>query len=223
MSPGELWRRIHYLLNRSRLERELQEEMKTHREMKDAAEPRFGNTRRLREEARDVWGWNWWDQIVQDVTFGSRMLRKSPAFTLTAIAILALGVGTNIAAFQLLNILALNPLPVRDPSSLVRFDRRAPGAKSTAFPYPVMDFYAKNNAVLASSMGVARALVTLEFDTSRAVPMQFVTANYFSELGTVPALGRLLDPARDDAPDADAVVVLASSLWPASLRPRSSA
>ena len=84
MSPGELWRRIQYLLNRARMERELQEEMAAHRSMKEDGEPRFGNTVRLQEDARDSWGWAWWDQIVQDVTFGSRMLRKSPAFTLTA-------------------------------------------------------------------------------------------------------------------------------------------
>jgi predicted permease len=213
ISAGELWRRIHYLLNRSRLERELEEEMAVHRAMKDAGEPRFGNAVRLRDEARDVWGWAWWDRIVQDVTFGSRMLRKSPAFTLTAIAILALGVGMNIAAFQILNSLALTPLPVSDPDSLVRFNRRNAHGKSAVFAYPAVDFYATHNTVLTSSMGLMRTLVALESDTSRTVPVQFVTANYLSELGAVPALGRLLDGARDDRPDAEPVVVLRFSLW----------
>jgi hypothetical protein len=88
-------------VNRSRFERELEEEMAAHRAMKDVGEPRFGDTFRLREDARDAWGWAWWDRNVQDVTFGSRMLRKSPAFTLTAIALLAIGVGLNITAFQI--------------------------------------------------------------------------------------------------------------------------
>ena len=212
MSAGELWRRIHYLLNRSRMERELEEEMAAHRALKRAGEPRFGNTRRLQEDARDAWGWAWWDQIVQDVTFGSRMLRKEPAFTLTAIAILALGVGLNIAAFQILNSIALTPLPVTDPDSLVRFNRRSPHGKVTTFAYPAVEFYATHNTVLTSSMGLTRTLVALESDTSRAVPVQFVTANYLSELGAVPALGRLLD-ARDDRPDAEPVVVLKFSVW----------
>ena len=213
MSPGELWRRIHHLLNRSRFDRELEEEMAAHRAMKEPGEPGFGNSLRLRQDARDAWGWAWWDQLVQDVTFGSRMLRKSPAFTLTAIAILAIGVGLNIAAFQILNSIALTPLPVSDPDSLVRFNRRSPQGKSTSFAYPALDFYATHNTVLASSMGIMRTLVALESDTSRAVPVQFVTANYLSELGAVPALGRLLDGARDDEPDAEPVVVLTSSLW----------
>ena len=141
------------------------------------------------------------------------MLRKSPAFTLTAIAILAIGVGMNITGFQILNSLAFRPLPVSDPDSLVRFDRRAPRSRSAAFAYPAFDFYATHNTVLASSMGIMRTLVALDADTSRAVPVQFVTSNYLVELGAVPALGRLLDPARDDKPDAEPVVVLASSLW----------
>jgi predicted permease len=213
MSPGEIWRRIYFLLNRSRLERDLDDEMAAHRAMKQGSEPPFGSPLKLREDSRDVWGWGWWDHLVQDVTFGSRMLRKSPAFTLTAVAILAIGVGLNIGAFQILNSLALSPLPVSDPDSLVRFNRRSPQGKSTSFAYPALHFYATHNSVLASSMGLMRTLVALEHDTSRAVPVQFVTANYLSELGAVPALGRLLDAARDDAPDAEPVVVLAFSLW----------
>jgi predicted permease len=213
ISPAELWRRVHYLVHRSRLQRELEEEMAAHRAMKRTGEPGFGNTLRLREESHDAWGWGWWDSLVQDVTFGSRMLRKSPAFTLTAVAILALGVGMNIGAFQILNSVVLSPLPVRDPDTLVRFNRRAPQSRSTSFAYPAVDFYATHNTVLAASMGMVRTLVALDDDASRRVPMQFVSANYLTEIGGVPALGRLLDGALDDAPDAEPVVVLTSSLW----------
>ena len=213
ISPGELWRRVYYLLHRSRLDRELDEEMAAHRAMKDAGEVPFGNTRRLREEAAEAWGWGWWDQLRQDFTFGARMLRKSPAFTLTAIAILAIGVGMNIGAFQILNSVALSPLPVRDPDTLVRFSRRSPQGSSSSFSYPAFEFYGRHNGVLASSMGLVRTLVALDGDASRRVPMQFVTANYLAELGGVPALGRLFDAPHDDAPDAAPVVVLTSSLW----------
>ena len=100
--------------------------------------------------------------------------------------------------------------PARQRSRLPgrRFNRRGPQGTSSQFAYPALDFYATHNTVLASSMGLMRALVALESDTSRAVPVQFVTANYLLELGAVPALGRLLDAARDDEPDAEPVVVL---------------
>lgn len=209
MSIGELWRRLYYLLNRSRLERDLDDEMAAHRAMKTAGEPRFGDALKLREASRDVWGWAWWDHLVQDVTFGGRMLRKSPIFTLTAIAVLALGVGVNIAGFQLLNAMAWRPLPVKDPDSLVRFLRRTEQSTSSGLSYPAFRFYAEHNDVLAASMAVMPASVALGDDVSRDVPVEFVTANYLSEIGTLPAWGRLLDGAVEAAP----VVVLSDGLW----------
>ena len=64
MDIGGCWRRIWYLLNRRQIEAELQREMDSHRQMLAETfgeQPRFGNTLRLREESRDVWGWNWID------------------------------------------------------------------------------------------------------------------------------------------------------------------
>ena len=141
---GELWRRVWYLLNRSRFERELREEMQAHREMagmSGGAGPRFGNTLRLREEARDQWGWAWLDHLSQDLRFGARLLWRTPAFTLTAIAVLALGVGLNLAAFQVFETVALSWLPVRSPQTLVRAIRRTPTGSSTALSHPAFDFY----------------------------------------------------------------------------------
>lgn len=213
MSIGELWRRLHYLLNRSRLERDLDDEMAAHRAMKTAGEPRFGNVLKLREESRDVWGWAWWDHLVQDVTFAGRILRKSPVFTLTAIAVLALGVGVNIAGFQVLNSMAWRPLPVKDPDSLVRFYRRTERSTSSAVSYPAFRFYAGHNDVLVASMAVLSASVRLDDDTSRDVPVEFVSANYLSELGTLTAWGRLLDESFDAAPGAEPVIVVSHGLW----------
>jgi putative ABC transport system permease protein len=212
MTPGELWRRVYYLLNRSRLEHELADEMAVHRAMKSAGEPPFGKVLRLREEAGDVWGWRWWDYLVHDVAFGVRILRKSPAFTLTAIIVLGFGVGINLAAFQVFNTLAWRPLPVKDPDSLVRFSRRTQRFVTSSFSYPVFRFYAEHNTVLAASMAVVHTSVSLGDDASSDLPIQFVTANYLTELGTVPAIGRLLVPS-DGAPDATPVVVLSHPLW----------
>src|SRR5215208_8146429 len=95
--------------------------------------------------------WRWWDDLLRDVRFGARMMRRAPAFTLTAIGVLAIGVGTNIAAFQILNSVALTPLPVRDPDSLVRFNLRTPQRSSSTMPYAAFAFYATHNTVLDAS------------------------------------------------------------------------
>lgn len=212
---GELWRRLWYRLNRSRFERELREEMEAHRAMvgmKGGTGPRFGNTLRLREEARDEWGWAWLDRLAQDLRFACRLLWRAPAFTLTAIAVLALGVGLNLAAFQVVDTVALSWLPIRSPETLVNLHRRSPRGTSTSFSYPAFDFYRQNRSSLTGGMGLVDGGVTLGDDETRRVDMEFVTPNYFSELGAMPLVGRLLDRS-DEGTNAGAVIVLSERVW----------
>jgi hypothetical protein len=209
---GELWRRLWYFLNRSRFERELHEEMEAHRAMKGATGPRFGNSLRLREEAADEWGWAWFDRLAQDLRFAVRLLRRAPAFTLTAIGVLALGVGLNLAAFQVIDRVALSWLPIRSPETLVKLHRRSPRGTSTSFSYPAFDFYRHSKSSLSSTIALVYGNVTLDDDETHRVDTEFVTPNYFSDLGASPFAGRLLDTT-DQGPGAGAVVVLAEGLW----------
>jgi predicted permease len=209
---GELWRRIWYLLHRSRFERELREEMDAHRAMKKAGEAPFGNALRLREEAAEQWGWEWLERLRQDVRFALRLLVRAPAFTLSAVALLSVGIGFSLAAFQILDALALSWLPVREPQTLVTLHRRTPRGTSTAFSYPAFDFYRSHSTSLIGAMAIVHGGVTLGDDTAHHVGATFVTTNYFSELGATPLLGRLLDAA-DERPGADPVVVLSERLW----------
>jgi predicted permease len=212
----EFWRRVWFLLNRSRLERELREEMEAHRDMMGDGAAGFGNSLRLREEAHDEWGWAWFDRLTQDLGFGCRLLWRAPAFTMTAIAVLAVGIGLNLAAFQMVDRLAVSWLPVRSPQTLVNLHRRTPESVTTTFSYPAFDFYRTHSSSITAGMAVVSGSVSLGDDQAGHIAAAFVTGNYFPELGAQPLAGRLLDES-DDAPDADAVIVLGERWWKTAL------
>ena len=94
----KFFRRLSALLHRQKLQQELEEEMAAHREMMPAdRQQHFGSTLRFHEEVADQWGWTWLDQFRQDLVYGVRSLGRYPGFSLTAIAVLSLGIGVNLA------------------------------------------------------------------------------------------------------------------------------
>lgn len=218
MTVGELWRRTWYVLNRSRIERELHAEMAAHRgKMADPA--RFGNLLKLREETRDVWGWTWLDQAWQDARGACRVLSRSRGFAITACLILTAGIGLNLMFFQLFNVTMLQPLAVRDPGTLVRFDRRSSSMNSNKVPYPAIQCIRHHNDVLAAVLVLRDSDVTWDEEPGQRFRAAFVSANWFSELGCRPVLGRLFSEAADEtAQAATPVVVVSERFWRARLQ-----
>jgi predicted permease len=208
----ELFRRLGYMLHRSRRERELESEMAFHREMaaRHGGE-RFGNTLRLREEARDAWGWTWLDRLGQDLRYAARTLCRAPGFTMAAVATLAIGIGVNVTAFGFLNLVVLQPLPVRDPETLLRFERRAADRFATDLPYPEAAFIREHTRTLAAVLAMHRERLRIDAEPT-PLSAHFVTENFFAELGAGAQLGRLLVPGVDD-PGTEAVAVLSHHFW----------
>jgi predicted permease len=211
---SELFRRLRYLLQRGRFDRELADDLEFHREMaaRAGSPPPFGDTVRLREEAREAWGWTWIDRFLQDLRYAFRMLRQSPGFTCTAVLMLAIGIGINVAAFGFFNMTVLRALPVRDPDTIVRFQRSAPEGYSSVVQYPAMVFYREQSRTLSAVLAALFAKVSLEGE-AKSLSTEFVTPNFFDELGGTVVLGRRLDPVRDKAADAQPVVVLGYWFW----------
>jgi putative ABC transport system permease protein len=89
-------------------------------EARQAALRLFGNPTVLREQARDTWSWRWLESLARDTRHGIRRLMRTPSFAFTAILVLALGIGANIALFTVVNAVLLKPLPVAHPDRLVR-------------------------------------------------------------------------------------------------------
>src|ERR1017187_5801871 len=178
----ELFRRLRYLFNRRRFDRELESDMQFHREMAAKADGApFGNVLRLREDSREAWGWTWIDRLGQDLHYGMCMMARSPGFTLVAVMVLAIGIGVNVAAFSLFDMVALQPLPAPHPERLLRLERRSPNSYTSEMAYPSFLFYRDHARTLSTGMAVLGVPpMQIEGDL-QGTSTSFVTANYFSE------------------------------------------
>src|SRR5262249_2298438 len=155
--------------------------------------------------------------FFQDVKYGVRMLVKSPGFSVVAVLSLALGIGANTAIFSLVNAVLLRPLPVADPVRLLSVsttDQKNPGN----LPLSHLNF-----KDLRAQNGVFTDMAAFTFNQvnysagreSEQVVVQVVTANYFTLLGTQPALGRAFLP--EEEATAAPVAVVSDGFWQRSL------
>jgi predicted permease len=162
--------------------------------------------------------------LLQDLRFALRQMRRSPGFLLTAVLTLALGVGANTAVYSLLDQALLRSLPVEKPEQLVVLsapgkaweghtgDRGAGEDKSVSYPmYRDLRDQAK---VFDGLIATSAAAVGIAHDrTSEGGDAEIVSGNYFSVLGVGPALGRMLSQADDAVPGTNPVVVLSHHYW----------
>src|SRR3989442_1633605 len=90
------------------------------------------------------------ETLLQDLRYGLRMLRRSPAFAAVAVATPALGIGLNTSAFTIYNAVVLRPLPVKDPSRIVRLFQTGPNQLNyNGFSYPQYVDYRDGNTVFS--------------------------------------------------------------------------
>lgn len=211
---GEFLRRLYFLMHRCRLGAELQNDIDFHREMAArAGRNNFGNTLRIREQAYEAWGWTWLDRLFQDLRYGIRIMVRAPGFTLMAVLVLAIGIGVNVSAFSLFDMIALKPLPVPGADRIVRLERASPENYTSEMAYPSFLFYRDHATTLSAAIAVL-GVPPMQLDDDLApTSATFVTPNYFTELGTRAAYGRMFDPTIDASPGAPPVAVLSYGLW----------
>ena len=206
-------RRLRYLASRRRLDEELQNDLEFHREMAArSGGMALGNALLIREQSRDTWGWTWIERLSQDIRYAARQLRRSPGFSLAAILMLAIGIGVNVAAFGFFNAMVLRPLPVRDPATLLRFKRRAPKNYAYQLPYPEMAFFREYARTLSAVLAVCDAKLAIEGEP-KPLMGEFVTPNFFQDLGATAMLGRMFEQTGDGAANSAPVVVLSHGFW----------
>lgn len=167
----------------------------------------FGNVAIVREDVRALWRPVPLEQLLQDVRFGLRLLRRRPLFTAAVVLSLGLGIGANTAIFSLLNAVALRPLPVEQPEGLWKIGDQ--------YPYTAFRALATDEAVLASvaAAGAVRLNVGIDGAPEPTVDGQLVSGQYFRLLGIRPVLGRAIGPEDDRRPNAHPVVMLSDEYW----------
>jgi putative ABC transport system permease protein len=164
--------------------------------------------------------------LLQDVRYALRQLRKSPAFTLTVIVTLALGIGANAAVFTLFDQVLLRMLPVERPKELVRFEWSGGFSGSSSafggetpnrhnyFSYPMYKDLRDQNQVFQGILAADKTGVGVSWhNQAESEDAEVVTGNYFQLLGLKPSLGRLLTQQDDTAKNANPVLVLSYNYW----------
>lgn len=235
-----LWRRLQWFIHRAEFDREIEEEMHHHLDLKaeeqgDAtvARRQFGNVTLLKEKSRAMWTWTFVEQLAQDIRYSLRTMAARKLFTALAILSLALGIGANTAIYSFMDAILLRAMPVRHPEQLVILNWRAKkgGAEvvhdhwgssyneqgsevSPNFPYRAYEFLRQNNHVLSALFGYANTgrLNLIINGQAELGDGQYISGNYFSGLGVGPAAGRLIGP-EDDRLGAPPVVDISYNFW----------
>lgn len=175
-----------------------------------AANLRFGNRSYMREERRRASVLALVDRIGQDVRYGWRALRHSPAFTIVAVLSLGVGIGANTAIFGLIHILLLAQLPVAHPEELVALQRELPtGGVNPQFSVAELAALRASPVTLTSFSGM---MTTIHVgDAAENNPIEMVDGDFFSVIGLRAQRGRLFTPADDDA--SAGTIVVSDRFW----------
>jgi predicted permease len=226
-------RRLLFFFRRDRFARDLDDELRFHEEMKAhaladadgvsgdaaraAARRRIGNPLRLREESREPWLFATVETFAQDVRHALRVMRRDPAFTVTALGTLALGIGLNTAIFSVAYGVLWRPLPYPDADRLVvvsAAQQTERGAK-TFWTWSPVSYEGLRHRVTALDHLAAYVPIDVQL-TGRGEPLQVraldVSPNFLATLGVTPARGRAFltgAAAQDD----DRSAIVSDRFW----------
>jgi putative ABC transport system permease protein len=222
-----------FVLHRSQVEREMEDELRAHLERRAddlehqglsraeaerQARLEFGGYERYKEECREALGSRLLGELIADLRYGLRVLRRNPGFAATAILTLALGIGATTAIFSVVDTVMLKPLPFPTADRLVRvmsvFASTGTGSGEASYP-DFMDWRARNHVF--DGLAVFRTNDFTLVGPPEPLHLQgaVVSAQLFSLLGVTPTLGRAFLPEEDNPATASGAspVILSYALW----------
>ena len=220
-------RRIRNKLTRSKLEQEIDAEIRSHIEMRIAdsvasgvsaeaarrdALIRFGNQMAMRERMTEEDAGMVWDALGRDLIYAARQLRRTPAFLMTALVTMILAIGANVVVFSVLNALILRPLDVPGSARLYNVVHKQSGYDNQSYP-DYLDFKTRNTTFREVA---AYRLQNAGLTAGNAVYHSWycrVSGNYFDMLGVQPAQGRVFHASDEHGPNSAPYIVLSDDFW----------
>ena len=227
-------RKLLFFFRRPQLDRELEEEMRTHLEMQAAkgrqaglsekaayyaARREFGNLALLKEESRAAWGWTGLDTLRQDLRYALRMLGRSPGFTTLAVLVLALGIGANTAVFSVVNAVLLKPLAYPEPDRIVTLSTwwKKDGHRTPVSAPDFHDWHDQSTAFAAMAYYSGSETAVIAGPEAEYRYVARVTPEFFRVFGAAPVQGRLFI-AEEQKPGSTGAAVVSYSFWQSHFR-----
>jgi predicted permease len=219
--------RMAALFHRSRINAEMEEELRSHiqhraddlersgldrPEAERRARIEFGGRERFKEEIHEALGSRFIETLIQDVRFSLRVLRKSPGFTTVAVLTLALAIGANAVVFGAMNTFLLHPLNVPQPESFYGIERGKDKAGTQSYP-DYVDLRDRNHSFDGlAAYDITQAGLDTGSNPSRAW-VDVVSGNYFEVLRLQPYLGRFFRGSDEHGPNSAPYIVLGYAYW----------
>jgi putative ABC transport system permease protein len=207
-------------------EEELDAELRSHLEMavreriergespeeaEAAVRREFGNVGLIKEVTREMWGGVWLEQLVQDIRYGLRFLRRGPGFTAVAVLTLALGIGAGTAIFSAVNPILFEPLPYPNSDRItMMWDFGPEGVRLHTTFGNYRELVERSRSF--DALAVMRPWQPTMTGPAERLDGQRVSAGYLRVLGVQPALGRDFD-ASEDRLKGPKVAIISNGLW----------
>ena len=220
--------RLRALVRRQRAEDELQEELQYHLEREAEkylqrgassktaqrhAHLAIGGPEQVRQQCREARGTRLLEDLLQDLRFAVRQLRKNPGFTCTAVAVFGLGVGASTAIYAFVNEALVKPLPYRDPSTLVALYERIPvGDRYHLSEFDYQAWKQRNRVFTSLEVYRPMRFTLRKVGGVEEVSGALVSDGFFRTLGVAPFLGRDFRPG-EDKPSAAQTAMLSYETW----------
>jgi macrolide transport system ATP-binding/permease protein len=220
-------RKLSIFFRREKFTNDLNEEMEFHREQtanalrqdgltpassQHAAHRQFGNVGQIQDQSRDAISFGF-ETTLHDFRYAIRQLRKNPGFALTAILILALGIGASVSIFGFVDAALLKPLPYSNPNGLVAvYERVAMIPRSNLSYLDYVDWKKRNTSFASFDIWSGMGFLLSTSEGIHPAPGSRVSSGFFRTLGVAPVLGRDFR-ADEDLPGATETVMLSYGAW----------